>query len=218
MILLSTINQAEYDIMGDSFMAVSIIGDSGFAEYGIMGDSFMAVSIIGDSGFAEYDIIGDSFIAVSIIGDSGFAEYDIIGDSFIAVSIIGDSGFAEYDIIGDSFIAVSIIGDSGFAEYDIKGDSFMAVSIIGDSGSVFLPLYTKFRYSKVSAPQSIGNRDTQNILSHVVKPRMHNTNYLLVRVVVRQVHPICLLHPVLDCSSFFRPVCPFCPVRSRTAW
>jgi hypothetical protein len=32
------------------------------------------------------------------------------------------------------------------------GDSIMAVSIIGDSGSVFLPLYTKFRYSKVSAP------------------------------------------------------------------
>jgi hypothetical protein len=28
----------------------------------------------------------------------------------------------------------------------------MAVSNIGDSGSVFLPLYTKFRYSKVSAP------------------------------------------------------------------
>jgi hypothetical protein len=28
----------------------------------------------------------------------------------------------------------------------------MSVSIIGDSGSAFLPLYTKFRYSKVSAP------------------------------------------------------------------
>jgi hypothetical protein len=54
--------------------------------------------------------------------------------------------------VGDSFIAVSIIGDSGFAEYGIMGDSIMAVSIIGDSGSVFLPLYTKFRYSKVSAP------------------------------------------------------------------
>jgi hypothetical protein len=32
----------------------------------MMGDSFIAVSIIGDSGFAEYDIMGDSFIAVSI--------------------------------------------------------------------------------------------------------------------------------------------------------
>jgi hypothetical protein len=39
-----------------------------------MGDSFIAVSMIGDSGFAKYDIMGDSFIAVSIIGDSGFAE------------------------------------------------------------------------------------------------------------------------------------------------
>jgi hypothetical protein len=96
--------------------------------------------------------MGDFFMAVSIIGDSGFAEYRIMGDSFMAVSVIGDSGFAEYDIIGDSFIAVSIIGDSGFAEYGIMGDSIMAVSIIGDSGSVFLPLYTKFRYRKVSAP------------------------------------------------------------------
>jgi hypothetical protein len=72
----------------------------------------------------------------------------------MAVSIIGDSGFVEYVIMGDSFMAVSIIGDSGFAEYDIIGESFMAVSIIGDSGSVFLPLYTKFRYSRVSAPIS----------------------------------------------------------------
>jgi hypothetical protein len=30
----------------------------------------------------------------------------------------------------------------------------MGVSIIGDSGSVFLPLYIKFRYSRVSAPIS----------------------------------------------------------------
>jgi hypothetical protein len=94
-------------------------------------------------------------IAVSIIGDYGFAEYGIMGDSFMAVSIIGDSGFAEYDIKGDSFIAVSIVGDSGFAEYGIMGDSIMAVSIIGDSESVFLPLYTKFRYSKVSAPEYV---------------------------------------------------------------
>jgi hypothetical protein len=36
-----------------------------------MGDSFMAVSLIGVSGIAEYDIMGDSIIAVSIIGDSG---------------------------------------------------------------------------------------------------------------------------------------------------
>jgi hypothetical protein len=43
-----------------------------------MGDSIMAVSIIGDSGFTENDNIGDSFIAVSIIGDSGFAEYRIM--------------------------------------------------------------------------------------------------------------------------------------------
>jgi hypothetical protein len=39
-----------------------------------MGDSFMAKSIIGDSGFAEYDVMGDSFMEVSIIGDSGLAE------------------------------------------------------------------------------------------------------------------------------------------------
>jgi hypothetical protein len=71
----------------------------------------------------------------------------------MAVSIIGDSGFAEYDIIGYSFIAVSIIGDSVFAEYGIIRDSIMSVSIIGDSRYVFLPLYTKFRNSKVSSPK-----------------------------------------------------------------
>jgi hypothetical protein len=36
-------------IMKDSFIAVSIIGDSGFAKYGIIGDSIMASSIIGES-------------------------------------------------------------------------------------------------------------------------------------------------------------------------
>jgi hypothetical protein len=49
-----------------------------------LGDSFISVYIIGDSGLSKYDIMGDSFIAVSIIGDSGFVEYDIMGDSFIA--------------------------------------------------------------------------------------------------------------------------------------
>jgi hypothetical protein len=41
----------------------------------IMGNSFKAVSILGDSGFDENYIMGESFISISMIGDSGFAEY-----------------------------------------------------------------------------------------------------------------------------------------------
>jgi hypothetical protein len=130
-------------------------------------------------------------MAVSIIGDSGFAEYGIMGDSFMAVSIMGDSGFAEYDIIGDSFIAVSIIGDSRFAEYGIGGNSIMALSIIGDSGSVFLPLYTKFRYSKVSAPPALAIRQYQQSghCSHELSGRgylLHGT--LLVCSQMQNIH------------------------------
>jgi hypothetical protein len=83
-----------------------------------MGDSFIAVSIIGESGFVEYDIMGDSFMAVSIIGDSGFVKYDIMGDSFISVFIIGDSGFAEKalskipDLHFCLFIPNSVIAES----------------------------------------------------------------------------------------------------------
>jgi hypothetical protein len=35
--------------MGDFFIAEYIIGDSGFAEYDIIGDSFLAVGDLGDS-------------------------------------------------------------------------------------------------------------------------------------------------------------------------
>jgi hypothetical protein len=55
------------------YSAKNVLGQS-LVEYDIMGDSFIAVSIIIDSSFAKYEIIGDSFIAVSIIGDSRFAE------------------------------------------------------------------------------------------------------------------------------------------------
>jgi hypothetical protein len=59
-----------------------------------MGDSIMAVSIIGVSGFAEYDIMGDSFISVSIVGYSRFLKYDIMRDSPICkeCAFIGGKG------------------------------------------------------------------------------------------------------------------------------
>jgi hypothetical protein len=102
-----------------------------------------------------------------------------VGDSFIAVSIIGDYGFAEYGIMGDSFIAVSIIGDSGFAEYDI----------MGDSGFAFLPLYTKFRYTRGSHPvkgQVKKLRDSKvrfnNYILNGHKVGLYSTRFLIDQV------------------------------------
>jgi hypothetical protein len=62
------------DFSSPDLYQIPFMAESGFDKWVIMGDSFMAVSIIGVSGFAEYDIMGDSFIAVSIIGDSGFVK------------------------------------------------------------------------------------------------------------------------------------------------
>jgi hypothetical protein len=59
-----------------------------------MGESFISISIKGDSRFAENDVMGDSLIAVYIIGDSGLTKYGIMGDSIMAVSITGDFVFA----------------------------------------------------------------------------------------------------------------------------